>query len=239
LPREAMRLFRAPSQPPIVVSVGGSLIVPDGISTDFLSSFRRYVLEHIARGFSFYIVAGGGHTAREYQLAAKDVRGDLAPEDMDWLGIHATRLNAHLLRTLFKEEAQEKIVKNPTRSIRMNRPVTIGAGWRPGWSTDYCAVMAGKRLGARTLVNLSDIDYVYDQDPDTNPDATPFPELSWKDFRTLIPDHWDPGLSSPFDPVAAKAAQGFGMEVAIINGKKLPEFDKYLQGQDFIGTRIR
>lgn len=234
-----MRLFRATGRPPIVVSVGGSLVVPDGISTDFLSSFRRYVLEHIARGFSFYIVAGGGSTARRYQHAAGDVRGDLHPEDMDWLGIHATRLNAHLLKTLFKEEAQEKIVKNPTRDIRMKRPITIGAGWRPGWSTDYCAVMAGKRLGAKTLVNLSDIDYVYDKDPDTDPTATPFPKLSWDEFRSLIPDRWDPGLSSPFDPVAAKAAQELGMEVAIINGKKLSEFDKYLQGQDFIGTVIK
>lgn len=234
-----MRLFRATGRSPIVVSVGGSLIVPDGISTDFLSSFRRYVLEHVARGFSFYIVAGGGSTARRYQHAAKEVRGDLHPEDMDWLGIHATRLNAHLLRSLFKEEAQAKIVKNPTRDVRAKRPITIGAGWRPGWSTDYCAVMAGKQLGAKQIVNLSDIDYVYDRDPDTNPDAVPFPELSWDTFRTLIPDHWDPGLSSPFDPVAAKAAQSLGMEVAIINGKKLGEFDKYLQGQEFVGTRIR
>lgn len=234
-----MRLFRATGRPPIVVSVGGSLIVPDGISTDFLSSFRRYVLEHIARGFSFYIVAGGGSTARGYQHAAKDVRGDLDPEDMDWLGIHATRLNAHLLKTLFKEESQEKIIKNPTRGMRAKRPVTIGAGWRPGWSTDYCAVMAGKQLGAKKLVNLSDIDYVYDMDPDTNPSAIPFKELSWDRFRSLIPDRWDPGLSSPFDPIAAKAAQELGMEVAIINGKKLGEFDKYLQGQDFIGTVIK
>ncbi len=84
----------------IVVSIGGSLIVPDGIDTDFLARLRTFVLEHIARGVSFYIITGGGKTARRYQDAAKAVRGDLSREDLDWLGIHATRQNAHLLRAL-------------------------------------------------------------------------------------------------------------------------------------------
>jgi len=225
----------------IVVSVGGSLIVPDGIDAAFLDRFQSSILAHVERGFSFYIVAGGGMTARRYQRAAEEVRGDLDPEDVDWLGIHATRLNAHLLRALFKDVAQERIVKNPTRGIRSSRKapsVIIGAGWRPGWSTDYCAVTAAKQLGAKRLVNLSNIDHVYTADPRTNTDAAPIERIGWSDFRALIPDHWDPGLSSPFDPVAAKAAQEAKMEVAIMNGAHLDRFDQYLSGENFIGTVI-
>lgn len=222
----------------IVVSVGGSLIVPDGIDTEFLKQFRAYVLDHIGRGFSFYIVAGGGMTARRYQQAAEAVRGDLHAEDVDWLGIHSTRLNAHLLRALFKDEAQARIVKNPTRGIRGNGSVIIGAGWRPGWSTDYCAVMAAKQLGAKKLVNLSNIEHVYTADPRKDPSATPIEKISWSDFRALIPDHWDPGLSSPFDPVASKLAQELKMEVAIISGAALQEFDNYVAGKPFVGTVI-
>lgn len=214
------------------------MIVPQDIDTAFLDRFRASILSHLSRGLSFYIVAGGGMTARAYQKAVEETRGDLHPEDVDWLGIHATRLNAHLLRAIFKEDAQARIVKNPTRGVRGNDGVIIGAGWRPGWSTDYCAVMAAKQLGAKRLVNLSNIDYAYTADPKKDPNAKPIERIDWNGFRAIIPAHWDPGLSSPFDPVASKLAQELKMEVAIINGNKLEEFDKYLAGAPFVGTVI-
>jgi uridylate kinase len=234
-----MRFSRAKNKREyVVVSVGGSLIVPDSIDTAFLKKFHTSILAHIGRGVSFYIVAGGGMTARNYQHAVEEVRGDLHPEDVDWLGIHATRLNAHLLRALFKEQSQDRIVKNPTRGIRDGSPIIIGAGWRPGWSTDYCAVMAAKQLGAKRIVNLSNIDHVYTDDPKHDPSATPIERINWADFRKIIPEEWDPGLSSPFDPVASKLAQENKMEVAIINGGKLEEFDKYVNMERFVGTII-
>lgn len=222
----------------VVVSVGGSLIVPDAIDTTFLAQFHSLVSKKTREGRSFFIIAGGGKLARRYQEAAQEVRGDLDREDLDWMGIHATRLNAHLLRTAFKEEAQARIVKNPTRKIHARDSVVVGAGWKPGWSTDYCAVMAAKSLGATKLVNLSNIDYVYTADPRKDPTATKIERISWPEFRKLIPSEWDPGLSSPFDPVAAKEAEALGIEVAIINGAKLTEFEKYLNGDAFAGTII-
>ena len=222
----------------VVVSVGGSLIVPDQIDTGFLKNFRELLLKKIGYGTSFFIITGGGKTARRYQQAASDIRGGLPREDLDWLGIHSTRLNAHLMRALFLEEAQARIVKNPTRGIRGTSPIIIGAGWKPGWSTDYCAVMAAKKLGAKKLVNLSNIDYIYTADPKKDPSATKIEKINWADFRELIPKEWDPGLSSPFDPVAAKEAQVSHLEVAIINGSKLAEFENYLDGKPFEGTVI-
>lgn len=221
----------------IVVSVGGSLIVPDEIDSNFLARFRSLIRAKVAEGFSFYIIAGGGRTARRYQDAAEGVRGDLSAEDIDWLGIHATRINGHLLRTLFQEEAQPRLVKNPTRHVSTKHPVIVGAGWRPGNSSDYCAVQAAKKLGAKRLVNLSNIDYVYDKDPKKFPDATKIESISWPEFRKLIPEEWDPGLSSPFDPVAAREAEALKLEVAVM--KQLDEFEKYLNGEAFQGTVIR
>lgn len=241
----------------IVVSVGGSLIVPDAIDTNFLSSFRNLILKKVSEGFSFSIIAGGGKLARRYQEAAEAVLGDpfdksfdpevlrteglragLHREDLDWLGIHATRLNGHLLRTLFREQAHHKLIKDPTVADQATDSVLIAAGWKPGWSTDYCAVMAAKTLGAKRLVNLSNIDYVYDEDPHTHPDAKPIEKISWADFRKRIPEEWDPGLSSPFDPVAAREAESLGLEVVVMNGTKLEEFSNYLDRKPFIGTTI-
>lgn len=215
------------------------MIVPNELDTDFLARFRELILKKVAEGLSFYIITGGGRTARRYQDAATSVRGDLPREDLDWLGIHATRLNAHLFRTLFREEAQARIVKNPTRHVDSNASVIIGAGWKPGWSTDYCAVLAAKKLGAKKMVNLSNIDYVYDKDPRKFEDAQKIEAIRWSEFRRLIPSEWDPGLSSPFDPVAAREAEALNLEVAIMNGTRFDEFEKYLDGHAFSGTIIR
>lgn len=221
----------------IVVSVGGSLIVPDGIDTDFLTRFRAFVIEKVQRGFSFTIIAGGGKTARRYQEAANVVT-PLSPQDTDWIGIHATRLNAQLLRNIFAGYAHPQVIRNPTIDVDADEPVIIAAGWHPGASTDYCAVLMAKQLGARRLVNLSNVDYMHDSDPSINPDAKKIEKLSWPEFRKLIPSDWDPGLSSPFDPVAAREAEKLGLEVAIISGEHLDAVSHYLDGKPFRGTVI-
>ena len=230
-------LMNATERERIVVSVGGSLIVPDQIDTDFLTRFKTLVLEKVQRGFTFSIITGGGKTARRYQEAAQAVT-PLSPQDLDWIGIHSTRLNAQLLRNIFVGYAHPQVIKNPTIDIETEEPITVAAGWQPGWSTDYCAVMMAKNMGARRLVNLSNIDYVYTADPRLDPTATKIEKISWSEFRKLIPKEWDPGLSSPFDPVAAKEAEALGIEVAIINGTKLGEFEKYLNHEPFMGTVI-
>ena len=222
----------------IVVSVGGSLIVPDGIDTVFLTHFKTLVLEKVQRGFTFSIITGGGKTARRYQDAAQAVTAEITSQDRDWLGIHSTRLNAQLLRNIFVGYAHPQVIKNPTIDIEAEEPIIIAAGWQPGCSTDYDAVLMAKNLGATRLVNLSNIDYVYDKDPKRYPDAKKIEKISWAEFRKIIPDHWDPGLSSPFDPIAAKEAEALGLEVAIVNGAKLEEFSHYLDGKPFTGTII-
>jgi uridylate kinase len=221
----------------IVVSVGGSLIVPDAVNVAFLSAFKDLILEKVQRGFTFSIIAGGGKTARRYQEAANQVL-PLSRHDLDWIGIHATRLNAQLLRNIFVGYAHPQVIKNPTIDIEAEEPIVIAAGWQPGCSTDYDAVLIAKNLDARKLVNLSNIDYVYTADPRKDPSAKPIERIGWPDFRRLIPLEWDPGLSSPFDPIAAKEAEALGLEVAIMNGTKLGEFSNYLDGKTFVGTVI-
>ena len=219
------------------MSVGGSCIVPDGIDIEFLKHFKSLILEKVEKGLSFAIIVGGGKTARRYQEASNSVT-PVSQQDLDWVGIHATRLNAQLLRNVFAGHAYSHVIKNPTADITADEPIIIAAGWKPGWSTDYCGVLMAKNLGATRLANLSNIDYVYDKDPKENPDAKKILGISWADFRELIPATWDPGLSAPFDPIAAKEAEALHLQVAIINGTKLDEFSKYLDNKPFMGTVI-
>ncbi len=224
----------------IVMSVGGSLIVPGEIDTDFLASFKNFIKTAGAKGSRrFVIIAGGGRTARRYQDAADSLHL-LNKEDLDWIGIHATRLNGHLLRTILKDIAHPVMITNPDEILDAPREarVIIAAGYRPGASTDLRAIQIAERVGAKKVVNLSNIDHVYTADPKTDPEATPIEDITWSEFRKLIPSEWDPGLSSPFDPIAAREAEAKEIEVACINGDKLDELTKYLNQETFIGTRI-
>lgn len=211
--------------------------MPDEIDIEFLKKFRKLILGHIEEGKRFIVISGGGRTARRYQQAAKQVV-ELTRDDLDWLGIHGTRINAHLLRTIFRDEANPKIVTDPTKDIDFKENILVGAGWKPGFSTDLDGILMAEKYGVTSMVNLTDIDYVYDKDPDKHEDAEPKEKLSGDEFREIIPDEWHPGLSTPFDPVASEKAQDLNLEVAIINGSDLDRFDNYLSGDKFRGTLI-
>ncbi|MEI7750029.1 MAG: UMP kinase [Candidatus Moraniibacteriota bacterium] len=224
----------------IIISLGGSLIVPDGIDWRFLKSFKTFIEDEIKKGRRFVIITGGGRTARRYIEAAGEVT-PVTDEDKDWLGIHSTRLNAHLIRTIFRELAYQKISTNRDDIedfSHAENPILVSGGWHPGSSTDYCATLIAEHLGSKRIVNLSNIDYVYDTDPRKHPDAKKFERMTWSEFRALVGDEWDPGMSSPFDPIASKLAEAEGMEVAILSGSDLGNVSRYLSGEPFEGTVI-
>jgi uridylate kinase len=220
-----------------VISLGGSLVVPNEINIKFLSLFKNIIEKKIKENKKFIIIVGGGKTARNYQNAAKALT-KVTDEDLDWLGIHATRINAHLLLTIFRKYAYFRIIKNPKEKISFKEKILIAAGWKPGFSTDYDAVLLAKTYGSDTIINLTNVDYVYDKDPNKFKDAKPFKEISWKDYLKLIEQKWIPGMSAPFDPIASKLAQKFKFKVIILNGRKLKNLENYLANKSFKGTII-
>lgn len=225
----------------IVISLGGSLIVPGEIDWKFLKQFKKIIETEIDKGCRFIIVTGGGKTCRNYQNAAKKIT-NLTSDDLDWIGIHSSRLNAHLIRTIFRNNAHPIINKNPydlESFLKTKEAILVAAGYRPGNSTDYISILLAKHFEIKKVVNLSNIDYVCDKDPRKFKDAKKIKEISWGEFQKIVGDKWDPGLNAPFDPVASKIAAKEDIEVAILNGKKLSNFKKYLDGEKFAGTTIR
>ena len=86
----------------IIISLGGSLIIPENIDVDFLKEFKALILSHVAQGKKFVIITGGGKICRKYQEVAKELAGP-SDEDLDWIGIASLKLNAELLRVIFGE----------------------------------------------------------------------------------------------------------------------------------------
>lgn len=221
----------------IVISLGGLLIAPDDIDIDFLRDFKSLILSHIAQGKKFVIITGGGKIARRYQTAAKRL-ADVSNEDLDWIGIASLKLNAELLRVIFADCARDKVISNLSDHFDFEKPVVIGSAFEPGHSTDYDAVLAAKTIGAKKVINLSNIDYVYDSDPKVTPNAKKIERISWADYRKVIPPKWISGLNYPFDPTASEMAQKENMQVIIMNGKPIDNLAKCLNGEDFAGTKI-
>lgn len=220
----------------VVLSLGGSLIAPGPVDTGFLKSFRECVNGFLGRGYRFAIVCGGGKVAREYQEAVSTLMTS-SGEAQDWIGISATVLNAHLIMILFGKDAHPVIVQNPTKKVSFTEKVLVSSGWKPGWSTDYVAVLHAKQLKVGTVINLSDIPSVYDKDPKKHKDAVPLHTLTWDAYRKISGNTWQAGLSLPFDPVAAKRAQAEKMK-AIIIGRDLKNFQNVLNDLPFKGTVI-
>jgi uridylate kinase len=225
----------------IIISLGGSLIVPDEIDWKFVKNFKALIEAQIKLGYKFIIITGGGKLARKYIEAAMKADKVITDDDKDWLGIHATRMNAHFIRTIFRKHAHPRINKNPhdlEDFYNFKEAILVAAGWRPGFSTDYDAVLLAKYLNIKNIINLSNIDYVCDKDPKKFPDAKKIENITWKNFRKMVGDKWDPGMNAPFDPIASKLAQEENIEVAILNGKNLKNLAACLNDKKFKGTTI-
>lgn len=227
----------------VVMSIGGSLIVPNGgINVDFLKKLNQFIREQLAKNPNrqFFLVSGGGTISRHYRDAGRDVLGhELSPDDLDWLGIHATKLNAHLIRTIFRDIAHPYVLKHYEIIRKVTEPVIVAAGWRPGWSTDFCATMVCEDYNIKTVLNLTNIDMVYDSDPRINKDARTIKNISWDNFRNIVGDKWVPGMNAPFDPVAAKKAQELGLKVVVLRGDNFENLENYFDGKKFVGTVIK
>ena len=216
----------------IIISLGGSLIVPDEIDVPFLKRFKKAILE-ITETDSVVIICGGGKVCRKYQQAASKI---VRPthDDLDWLGIKATNMNAQLMKIILGHRADRKVYRKPEMP---KHRITVAAGWLPGWSTDYDAVLWAKRSGAKKVINMSNVNYLYDKDPKLFRNAKKVQEMSWSDYRKISGNVWTPGLNLPFDPIASRLAQKLRLKVYII-GKNLKNLRKVVEEKPFRGSVI-
>lgn len=221
----------------IILSLGGSLIVPEKIDVGYLKLFRELILKYATLDKKFVIVTGGGKICRRYQNAAETV-SNISDEEADWIGVAATKLNAALVKGIFEDLAYEEVITNPNTKIKTDKKIIVASGWKPGFSSDMDAVLLAKNLGAKTVINLTNIDYVYNKDPKKYEDAEKIERISWKDFRNIVGEEWDPGLNVPFDPVASKEAAEAGLKVIITNGRDLRNLEKIFEGKKSEGTII-
>ena len=221
----------------IVLSLGGSIIVPDKINVAYLKKFRAMIFSLIKRGYRFIIVTGGGGNCRQYQKAAKLI-GPVSRADLDWVGIASTKLNAELVRSIFGTQVYHEVINNPTKRVATSKRILVGAGWKPGSSSDKDAVLLAKAYGAKTVVNMSNISHVYTDDPKKIKSAKPIKQMNWEDLLALTGTKWKPGAHVPFDPAASKLANKLGLQVIVCLGTDLKNLKSIITGKKYKGTLI-
>ena len=223
-----------------VISLGGSIVAPDGVDVPFLKEFHSLLGDYLNQDEKrrFILVVGGGGPARAWQQACREIAPAVKDDEADWIGIMATRLNAQLVKAIMEDWCTQPVITDPTLSDPFEGRILVAAGWKPGFSSDYDAVLLAERFGAPMVINLSNIKQVYTDDPRKNPNAKPLDKISWEDFRIMVGDEWTPGKNVPFDPIASRHAAKLGIKVICAAGKDLPNLRLILDDKPFLGTLI-
>jgi len=221
----------------VVLSLGGSQIIPDDVNYSYLKKFKR-VLEKHKRDYNFVVVCGGGSLARKYIKAIK--KEGLSEFHQSLAGISATRSNARFVSHFFGFDSMHGVphtVKTVGKYLKKQGIVFCGAlEYKEDQTSDSVAAILAKRFGGE-FVNLTNVKGLYTTDPNKYKNAKFISEISWKDFDEMVQKiKFKPGQHFVLDQNASKVIRKKKIPTHII--KDLSQLDKYLSWQKFVGTTI-
>lgn len=227
------------SAAPLVLSVGGSVLLRDDRDAEFVGRLAE-LLARLGRQHPLVVTTGGGRTARAYIRLGAEL--GLTAVEQDELAIDVTRLNARLLAGrigLPTASHPPSTVREAVEALRHGSPVVLG-GTEPGHTTDAVAALVAARLRAARLVNATDVDGLYDQDPATHPGARRIDRIGWPEFRALVGRSVEggPGQHFPFDRLGAETLARAGIPLTIVAGRDLANLEQALVGAPFQGTLV-
>jgi uridylate kinase len=222
----------------VVVSIGGSILIPDNNDSNYIKELSALIRDVISEGIQLVIVCGGGKIARYYANTGRELGGN--DFQLDELGIGATRLNAALLAISLGDISSTDIpltAEDAASRSEHGRIVVMG-GTEPGHTTDAVAAMVAKALGAGRIVNATSVDAVYSEDPKKNPSAKRFSRLTIKELGDLVYKEHGASRSGVFDPLGVRIAEENHIDIAIVDGRDLTELRNAILGNEIIGTHI-
>lgn len=223
----------------VVISLGGSLIVPEKIDPTYLPKFIKVIRKRSKKN-KFVLVCGGGTIARKY-ISTLKAQGR-PNKELAEAGIRATRMNARFVMQLFGEHANKSLpenMKDVKDYLEKNDIVICGAlRYEKNSTSDGTAAKIADYLKAGYFINITDVRGLYSDNPKTNPKAKFIPQESWKAFeaRALKIKH-HPGQHFVLDQQAATMIRKNKIKTYIISGD-VKNLNKLLKGKNFVGTKI-
>ena len=222
----------------VVVSIGGSVLIPEKDDAVYIKALAD-MLKEVSKEVCLTVVCGGGKIARYYTNTGRELGG--TDHQLDELGIGATRLNAGLLSIALGDAGfGGKVPTTAEECARMATPgkIAIMGGTEPGHTTDAVAAIIAKIIDADRIVNASNVDAVYSDDPRKNPDAKRFSRMTIDQLKGVVYDEHGAGKSSVFDPLGVKIAKENRIDILMVNGRDFAELKNAILGKDIKGTYV-
>jgi len=219
---------------PIVISLGGSRIVPDKVDYKFLKKFKKLIQKH--KNKKIVICCGGGSTARTYIQPL--IKEKIQRKKVDKVGIATTRLNAKLVTAFLKiSNPSIPITLQEVKTLLKKYNIVVCGGLKPGMTSDGTTAQIAQYLKAESLINLTNVKGLYTKDPKKFKKAKFIPKITYKDFQKFIdklPNK--PGQHFILDSLATKIVRKAKIKTIILGN--LRNLNKYLSNKKFTGTTI-
>lgn len=225
----------------VVVSIGGSIVAPTNLDVQYIDSLARTLVELAKNDRKIFCVTGGGWIARQYITAAREFGA--AEEELDLIGIAATRINAQLLIAALSKYTDVPV--RPLASVEatidssQGYRVSVMGGTFPGHSTDYVGAELAHKAEATRFVNATNVDGVYSADPNVVATAEFYERLHIDNLIKMMGTEWKlAGTKSVIDGPACTVIRENQIPTFVVNGRNLPELAKAIKGEEFHGTAI-
>ncbi len=222
----------------IVLSLGGSQIIPDDVNYNYLYEFKQ-VINRNKKNYKFIVVCGGGSLARKYISAIQKAGQNVKFQSL--AGISATRTNARFMNYFFGIEPKKGIphtMKSVKEYIKKRNIIFCGAlEYRPDQTSDSTAAEIAKQFKAE-FVNLTNVKGLHDKNPKKFKDAKFIKNISWSEFNKMANKmKFHPGQHFVLDQTASKMILKNKIPTYII--QDLKQLDSFLNFKEFVGTRIK
>ncbi|MBR9706601.1 UMP kinase [Candidatus Pacearchaeota archaeon] len=225
----------------IIISLGGSLIVPNKIQTKYLKEIKKILLKNL-KNYKFVIVCGGGSVARNYMSALDHIKDKRKVYFQSMVGIAITRLNARFVQHFFGINQKQGIPHNILsikKSLKKNSIVFCGGlTYQKKETSDSAAAKIAKSLKC-DFINLTNVKGLYDKNPQKYKSAKFIHEISHKEFFKIANKiKYKPGQHFVLDQKASKIIKQNNITTYIL-GSNTKNLDNLLNHKHFVGTIIK
>jgi uridylate kinase len=219
----------------IVIKLSGSIFSQD-TNHDSIKDYAQMFID-ISNNIQPIVIAGGGKIARHYIDLARSLGSDEA--NLDIIGIEVSRLNAKLLIAALGDQAYSQVPKNleEVAIAVASGKIVIAGGLHPGQSTNATSALIAESSKASGFVNSTDVDGIYDSDPNVNPNARLFKEITVNECMEILrAERTVAGTYDLMDIIALKVIERSKIPTRVIRSD-VGNIRDAIGGKD-IGTKI-
>ena len=164
-----------------------------GIDNVRLTEYAKEIKTLVDTGVQVAIVIGGGNIFRGVEAE----EGGMERTQGDYMGMLATVINSMALQSSLEKEgidtrlqsaielkqiAEPFIRRRALRHLEKGRVVIFGGGTgSPFFTTDSAAALRAVEIEADVILKGTRVDGIYTEDPEKNPNATKYDEISFQE----------------------------------------------------------